>query len=382
MIEVSAKLIGGPIFMPGETVGCSVTFTNPPVSTDKKSHCNSEVLEVLAWASAQIHCLCSTNDKISVPRIKETSPGATSVINSDTSFMPCQGDKGQVVFSTTPRILFCDLSLSPGESKSYLYSEVLPSESPPSHNGQLTRYSYKITIGTQRVNQPIKSLRIPFRVLVIQGYLDISGCEDSIDLSPSNPFLEKKETEQELGPALQMVQNITARRTPNCYNVTNPRGQVARFCLYKQCYKLGEDIIGSFDFSNSVVPCVQFTVTLQCEETLSDEYKSFARQDKAISGFSNCHQVCLYMKYCTLNLPIPRHVTPMFSTQLVAVNWRLHFEFVICSKDRDDMLLKDGTWQGPKSLDIETMVWDLPIQVYPAAPTPDVHAQNKHTMVF
>lgn len=46
------------------------------------------------------------------------------------------------------------------------------------------------------------------------------------------------------------------------------------------------------------------------------------------------------------------------------------------------MLLKDGTWQGPKSLDIETMVWDLPIQVYPAAPTPDIHAQNKHTMVF
>jgi hypothetical protein len=46
-----------------------------------------------------------------------------------------------------------------------LYSEMLPSEAPPSYRGQAVKYSYKITIGMQRVNCPIKLLR----VLVVNG---------------------------------------------------------------------------------------------------------------------------------------------------------------------------------------------------------------------
>lgn len=50
-----------------------------------------------------------------------------------------------------------------------LYTETLQNEIPPSYRGQLVKYSYKLTIGTQRVNNPIKLLRIPLRVLVIDG---------------------------------------------------------------------------------------------------------------------------------------------------------------------------------------------------------------------
>jgi hypothetical protein len=50
-----------------------------------------------------------------------------------------------------------------------LYSELLPSEAPPSYRGQAVKYSYKITIGMQRVNCPIKLLRVPLRVLVVNG---------------------------------------------------------------------------------------------------------------------------------------------------------------------------------------------------------------------
>jgi hypothetical protein len=50
---------------------------------------------------------------------------------------------------------------------------------------------------------------------------------------------------------------VTARRSPNFYNITNSRGKVVRFCLFKQAYKLGEDIVGTFDFSDAAVPCVQ-----------------------------------------------------------------------------------------------------------------------------
>lgn len=49
------------------------------------------------------------------------------------------------------------------------YSELVPVDGPPSFRGQAVKYVYKLTIGCQRVNSPIKLLRVPFRVLVLQG---------------------------------------------------------------------------------------------------------------------------------------------------------------------------------------------------------------------
>ena len=41
------------------------------------------------------------------------------------------------------------------------------------------------------------------------------------------------------------------------YNITNARGKVAKFCLFKQAYKIGDDIVGTCDFSEATIPCVQ-----------------------------------------------------------------------------------------------------------------------------
>lgn len=49
------------------------------------------------------------------------------------------------------------------------YSELVPTDGPPSFRGQAVKYVYKLTIGCQRVNSPIKLLRVPFRVLVLHG---------------------------------------------------------------------------------------------------------------------------------------------------------------------------------------------------------------------
>lgn len=49
------------------------------------------------------------------------------------------------------------------------YCETLPIDGPPSFRGQSVKYVYKLTIGCQRVNSPIKLLRVPFRVLVLHG---------------------------------------------------------------------------------------------------------------------------------------------------------------------------------------------------------------------
>ena len=48
------------------------------------------------------------------------------------------------------------------------------------------------------------------------------------------------------------------------YNITNAKGKVARFQMFKQAYKLGEDIVGIFDFTEGTVPCVQVSMVLEC----------------------------------------------------------------------------------------------------------------------
>ena len=49
------------------------------------------------------------------------------------------------------------------------YRETLPMDGPPSFRGQTVKYAYKLTVGTQRINAPIRLLNVPLRVLVLQG---------------------------------------------------------------------------------------------------------------------------------------------------------------------------------------------------------------------
>lgn len=70
---------------------------------------------------------------------------------------------------TTPQsILFVDLKLAPGESRSYTYSFTMPRGLPPSHKGRSIKVNYHLTIGTQRAGstkeQQLKHVDIPFRV--------------------------------------------------------------------------------------------------------------------------------------------------------------------------------------------------------------------------
>lgn len=51
---------------------------------------------------------------------------------------------------------------------------------------------------------------------------------------------------------------------------------------------------------------------------------------------------------------------------MVVLKWRLHFEFVTAVTPLT--WIGESEWYPPKMVDIETMVWDLPIVVYPTAP--------------
>ncbi|XP_012272249.1 RAB6A-GEF complex partner protein 2 [Orussus abietinus] len=381
MIEIIAKLVKGPVYFSGEMVECLVTFSNPPNPVHQISQSHSDIFESLAWASAQIHCQCTTNEKTVLIDKLNVNVRSTA-INADTAFAPWQQENGHVVMNTKPKILFCDLKLSPGESKTYVYRETIPSDSPPSYKGQALNYSYKITIGTQRVNTAIKLLRVPLRVLSLSVLPESSICNDSVDLRPNNPFLETQHKETPLDVALQTLQNLTARRSPNFYNVTNGRGRVVRFCLFKNSYKLGEDIVGTFDFSNATSTCVQVSVALQSEEHVAEEYRRGKSWSPVLISYNKHHEVCLGLKYSQLVLPIPLHVTPDFSNDFVKLKWRLHFEFVTTTKPVE---MPDGStmsWQGPSTLDVETMVWDLPLRIHPTTIPRNTMQQTKYTTVL
>ena len=76
------------------------------------------------------------------------------------------GSKTIPILSTPPSILFVDLRLSPGESRSFSYTFRLPKNLPPSHRGRALRISYSLVVTTQRPgqSQQISTAEIPFRI--------------------------------------------------------------------------------------------------------------------------------------------------------------------------------------------------------------------------
>uniref|UniRef100_A0A182RNN1 RAB6A-GEF complex partner protein 2 n=1 Tax=Anopheles funestus TaxID=62324 RepID=A0A182RNN1_ANOFN len=411
MIEINAKLLRdqSAVFMCGEVVECLIDFIHPSLPEHKISQSNSDILENLAWATVQLHCYCnaSFNEKSSTDAATNRNVGGSTSLNASNQL------KGEVLHSTEPKILFCDLRLSPGEAKQFLYRETVPLSTPPTYRGIRVKYYYKITVATQRLGSTVQALNIPIRVLPLplpQSDLDEAitlNDESNEDLAPNNPFLEKKRPPSRIEYALHYLRGVTARRRPNFFMINNKWGKVGRFCLFKSAYKLGEDIVATIDFSCGTIKCVQLSVTLQCEETELNSGSSsslttgtkheLAGSDAAdtvnsseaaneperhknisrITNYSKHHEVCLGMLQTQVILPIPLHVTPTFRTDLVEVSWRLHFQFVTSTNTElgSEMLLDRTTeneeeleWVAPTDIAIETMIWSLPITIYPTAP--------------
>lgn len=262
----------------------------------------------------------------------------------------------------------------------------MPPNCPPTYKGIDIKYYYKVSVATQRLGSKVQLLQIPIRVLPLFNIEDkvepIPTQGDDItneELTPTNPFLENdRKVVSKVEIALETLQNITARRRPNFYIITNRRGKIGRFCLFKPSYKLGEDIVGSLDFSCRSVRCVQLSVTLQCEEILLRSTPKSPVSDKEskstsgkVTNFTKHHEICVGLLQTQMILPIPLHVTPSFTTDLVDVRWRLHFQFVTTTSN--ELMPVDGpteeNWNGPKSIDIETMVWNLPINIHSTNPT-------------
>ena len=78
--------------------------------------------------------------------------------------------KAVPIISTPQSILFVDLTLQPGECKSFVYSHKLPLGTPPTFRGRTLKAEYQLLVGVQRhqtsAQQPhTQHVEAPFRVL-------------------------------------------------------------------------------------------------------------------------------------------------------------------------------------------------------------------------
>lgn len=84
-------------------------------------------------------------------------------------------------------------------------------------------------------------------------------------------------------------------------------------------------------------------------------------KDKNLTGFEVLCLLCVNLRSTSCLL---------FS---VCLRWRLHFEFVtscdpIPELERPERPDMSAIWCGPANLNVETMIWDLPIKIYPTNP--------------
>lgn len=73
----------------------------------------------------------------------------------------------------------------------------------------------------------------------------------------------------------------------------------------------------------------------------------------------------------------------MFFLAIVDVRWRLHFEFVTTQNglgiENGDGDTIQTNWQAPLDIEIETMIWNLPVTIYPTAPMQIYQQPVKYT---
>ena len=84
--------------------------------------------EKISWASVQLHCQRYVNEQkvnlqTSISNNKSNDSLATNVENltlDSTALIATKGETGQTVYTSKPCVLFCDLILHDGESKTCL----------------------------------------------------------------------------------------------------------------------------------------------------------------------------------------------------------------------------------------------------------------------
>ncbi|KAJ4307181.1 Golgi membrane exchange factor (Ric1p-Rgp1p) subunit [Collariella sp. IMI 366227] len=293
--------------------------------------------------------------------------------------------KAVPLLSTPQSILFVDLQLGPGESRSFEYTFKLPKGLPPTHRGKAMKISYSLVIGTQRPGgakeQQVKSVDIPFRVLgSVNSHGEILGHDlmapyillrdqarvQSVNTNALQKLLKKTPLEpsstattsasflsypnRPLPPpllppppaALEAIDlailrsNLTSassnNQSPNRFEIARNGRRVGVVMLTRPAYRLGEAVTCVVDFQGADVPCYAVHAALETSEKVdvSLALRSEASVNRVTRKvWASGSEVVMYARRWVFSPSIPVAATPEFVTSGVCLEWKVRLEFVV-----------------------------------------------------
>jgi hypothetical protein len=301
------------------------------------------------------------------------------------------------IYSTAPGILFCNLTLEPGETKIFDYSIVLPTSIPPTYYGRSIKINYSVHIGIQKtpLNTTPYSITLPFKVF---SYADDDGSKpaydilnpviinkdlstisqrntESLDLIhsplPYTPIETSHSIRIEDGYSFRNVCNLCQQASKVSYEICKDNENVAQLLFTRSVYRLGESIIGIIKFKTNALRCYQVTTYLETDEQIEYPY---ALRSKGKGGRVTKKVIAQQQDFCLNNskifveLPIPLYATPEFNINAVNLNWFLRFEFITSSNEKImNIDSKNSNFihsTGITNSNVETFDCKIPIKVY------------------
>ncbi|ORX59248.1 Rgp1-domain-containing protein [Piromyces finnis] len=301
------------------------------------------------------------------------------------------------IYSTAPGILFCNLSLEPGETKIFDYSIVLPTSLPPTYYGRSIKINYSVHIGIQKtpLNTTPYSITLPFKVF---SYADDDGSKpaydilnpviinkdlstisqrstESLDLIhsplPYTPIETNHAIKIDEGSSFRNVCQLCQQASKVSYEICKDNENVAQLLFTRSVYRLGESIIGIIKFKTNALRCYQVTTYLETDEQIEYPY---ALRSKGKGGrvtkkvIAHQQDFCLNNSKIFVELPIPLFATPEFNINAVNLKWFLRFEFITSSNEKImNIDSKNNNFihsTGITNSNVETFDCKIPIKVY------------------
>ena len=143
-----------------------------------------------------------------------------------------KGSRNVPLLATPQSLLFVDVRLAPGESKSYRYRFSLPRGLPPSHRGRAMKVMYHLVVGVQRPGAAeVKTVEIPVKVLG-----SYNGRGETLGHDLMSPYIllhDAAQTEKIEDEATADVTHLFPRKQPT-RNAKEPKQGLEDFLRYTE----------------------------------------------------------------------------------------------------------------------------------------------------
>ncbi|ODQ80200.1 hypothetical protein BABINDRAFT_129816 [Babjeviella inositovora NRRL Y-12698] len=322
------------------------------------------------------------------------------------------------LFSSPQSLLFTEITLHPGETRSFHFKTALPQDIPPTYHGGAVDVSYQVIVGSLDALLVRKSLFFPFKlhpwldrwgnqpqytlmdpIIVVRDEATITEIkshrkpsfkalhknsatetESQAELERKTEFLaqlkkldSRRQSISEVHPngthltvresiflladnlAVGDVQNTEVAglspqigRSQRKFKISRKSVPIATVTLGKAVVKLGEDIQVFVDFSKDTP--VWKTSGLVVSLCLMEDIRSVYLADPSSSSPTASQQNKTCVDSVALNtldcqqaaavVHVPLAATSQFQSDVVDVSWKLEFEFVLLSLEKDGSVYK------------------------------------------